>query len=155
MLAVHTHKKGKHTILLSALSNRVRTLGTWAKHNVKRNGWAERRDAEQAADKSKVAGRKRKPVEAPAQQKIQKREDMRERSAGTERELRKGAGTVENAYKQGRTNEKRKRTEETQTGEETQTERSEPIRRKCKIAKNGLALQLWIEAKMIPRTGAG
>ena len=54
MLAVHTHKKGKHTILLSALSNRVRTLGTWAKHNVIRNGWAERRDAEQAVDKSKV-----------------------------------------------------------------------------------------------------
>ena len=26
MLAVHTHKNGKHTILLSALSNRVRTL---------------------------------------------------------------------------------------------------------------------------------
>ena len=59
---------------------------------------------------------------------------------------------MENAYKQGRTNEKRKRTEETQTGEETQTEKSEPIRRKCRKAKNGLALQLWIEAKMIPRT---
>ena len=59
------------------------------------NGWAERRDAEQAADKSKVAGRKRKPIDAPAQQKMQKKDDMRERSDGTERELRKGAENVE------------------------------------------------------------
>ena len=60
---------------------------------------------------------------------------------------------MENAYKQGRTNEKRKRKEE--TGEPMNTEKTEPNRRKCGRAKNGLALQLWIEAEMIPRTGAG
>ena len=42
-----------------------------------------------------------------------------------------------------------------ETGEEMQSEKTEPNRRKCGKAKNGLALQLWIEAEMIPRTGAG